>query len=65
MILLYYPRNAPPRLGRIPLSVLALGAVLEGRHDYRIVDGNVDHRALESLAEIIGNKQVASFSACR
>jgi len=53
MILLYYPCNTPPRLGRLPMSVLALGAVLEGRRDYRIIDGNVDRRALETLTGII------------
>jgi anaerobic magnesium-protoporphyrin IX monomethyl ester cyclase len=53
MILLYYPRNAPRGLGRIPLSVLALGAVLDGRFPWRIVDGNVDAHPLETLDELI------------
>jgi radical SAM superfamily enzyme YgiQ (UPF0313 family) len=53
MILLYYPRNAARGLGRLPLSVLALGAVLEGRSAYRIVDGNVEARPLETLTALI------------
>lgn len=53
MILLYYPRNAPRGSGRLPLSLLALGAVLEGRMPYRIVDGNVDPRPLETLTALI------------
>jgi anaerobic magnesium-protoporphyrin IX monomethyl ester cyclase len=53
MILLFYPRNAPAGLGRLPLSVLALGAVLEGSTRYRIVDGNVDPRPLDTLRALI------------
>ncbi len=49
MVLLYYPQNTPPRLGRLPMSVLALGAVLEGSYDYRVIDGNVDRSALETI----------------
>ncbi|HEX4963597.1 MAG TPA: radical SAM protein [Thermoanaerobaculia bacterium] len=41
-VLLVNPRMCPPKAVRMPLSLLALGAVLEGEHDYRIVDGNVD-----------------------
>ncbi len=31
---------------RLPLSLLALGAALEGRHDYQVIDGNVDDDAI-------------------
>jgi hypothetical protein len=31
-----------PRNARLPLSLLSLGAVLEGKYQYRIVDGNLD-----------------------
>ena len=41
-VLLVNPRMCPPRAVRMPLSLLALGAVLEEGYDYRIVDGNVD-----------------------
>ena len=41
-VLLINPRMCPPKAVRMPLSLLALGAALEGRHEYRIVDGNVD-----------------------
>lgn len=53
MVILYYPRNTPRGQGRVPLSLLALGAVLEGRFPYLIVDGNVDPRPLNSLTRII------------
>ncbi len=42
-------------MGRLPLSLLALGAVLEGRFEYCIVDGNVDRSPLGKLADIIQN----------
>ena len=42
---------------RLPLSLLALGAVLEGRYEYRLIDGNVDpdpvHTALDALADVL------------
>ena len=54
-VLLVNPEMCPPSAIRLPLSLLALGAVLEGRHEYRIVDGNVDPDArgtvLSSIAE--------------
>jgi anaerobic magnesium-protoporphyrin IX monomethyl ester cyclase len=53
MILLYHPRATKPRNRRFPLSVLALAAVLEGREDYKIIDGNVDANATETLLAII------------
>lgn len=42
MILLVNPRITRPKNRRFPLSVLALGAVLEGSEDYCIVDGNLE-----------------------
>ncbi len=42
MIILFNPRATRPRNRRLPLAVLAIAAVLEGREDYEIVDGNVD-----------------------
>jgi anaerobic magnesium-protoporphyrin IX monomethyl ester cyclase len=42
MIILFHPRSTKPKNRRMPLSVLYLGAVLEGREEYQIVDGNVD-----------------------
>jgi radical SAM superfamily enzyme YgiQ (UPF0313 family) len=42
MILLFHPRATKPKNRRLPLSVLHLAAVLEGREEYEIVDGNAD-----------------------
>ncbi len=42
MIILLHPRSTRPKNRRFPLSVLSLAAVLEGREDYVIIDGNAD-----------------------
>jgi anaerobic magnesium-protoporphyrin IX monomethyl ester cyclase len=42
MIVLLHPRSTRPQNRRFPLAVLSLGAMLEGREDYVIVDGNLD-----------------------
>jgi radical SAM superfamily enzyme YgiQ (UPF0313 family) len=41
-VLLLNPRMSPQGKARIPLSLLNLGAVLEGRRPWRILDGNVE-----------------------
>jgi anaerobic magnesium-protoporphyrin IX monomethyl ester cyclase len=48
-VLLVNPRMCPPKAVRMPLSLLALGAALEGEHEYRIVDGNLDPDAVGSV----------------
>ncbi|HLV82061.1 MAG TPA: radical SAM protein [Chthonomonadaceae bacterium] len=54
-VLLINPRACSPKSMRLPLSLLALGAVLEGRCDYQILDGNIvpdlERTALEALAQ--------------
>ncbi len=52
-VILYYPRNADRRLSRLPLSVLALGAVLETKYQYHIVDGNIDPDPLSTIRSLI------------
>jgi radical SAM superfamily enzyme YgiQ (UPF0313 family) len=52
-VLLYNPLSNASRKKMLPMSLLALGAVLEGQHDYRIVDGNCESDPLRRLrAEI-------------
>src|SRR5215813_3315244 len=79
MILLYHPRATKPRNRRFPLSVLALAAVLEGREDYKIIDGNADANATETLLAVIqaepvellavsvmpGPQMVAAIETCK
>lgn len=52
-LLLYNPRSSRQRTPVLPMSLLALGAVLEERHDYVIVDGNLDRRPLETLDALV------------
>ena len=42
MLILYNPKSNPTGKAILPMSLLALGAKLEGRCDYRIVDGNLE-----------------------
>ena len=60
MILLFNPRSARWK-HRLPLSLLSLGAVLEGRYDYEIVDGNFETNAEETLSRIIREKGIRYF----
>lgn len=53
MILLYNPPSSASRKPVLPMSLLALGAVLEGQHDYRIVDGNLEPDPLSVLDQAI------------
>jgi radical SAM superfamily enzyme YgiQ (UPF0313 family) len=41
MIVLFNPLSTTPGKQPLPLSILSLAAVLEGRHDWTLVDGNV------------------------
>ena len=52
MILLYNPRAAEFRW-RLPISVMSLAAVFEGKYDWKIVDGNLDTDAGNTLIRTI------------
>jgi radical SAM superfamily enzyme YgiQ (UPF0313 family) len=58
MIILLNPRATRPRNCRLPLSVLALAAVLEEREEYSIVDGNVDSDPVATLLRLIDENRV-------
>ncbi|HVG08765.1 MAG TPA: radical SAM protein [Thermoanaerobaculia bacterium] len=57
-VILVNPRMCSPRSVRLPLSLLALGAVLE-RYDWHIVDGNVDPDAAGTLLRLLDEKPSA------
>ena len=57
MILLFNPKSARWK-HRVPLSLLSLAAVLEGRYDYEIVDGNIEANAEEKLGATISEKGI-------
>jgi anaerobic magnesium-protoporphyrin IX monomethyl ester cyclase len=55
LILFYNPKVAKPGYHRLPHSLLQLGALLDGRYSYAIVDGNLDQerdRAAEIIDEV-------------
>ena len=58
MIILFNPRATKPRNRRFPLSVMALGAVLEGREDYKIVDGNLDENPTQTILDLVRQNNV-------
>ena len=58
MIVLLNPRATRPRNRRLPLAVLALAAVLEGREEYEIVDGNLDENPTKIILDLIDRHHV-------
>ena len=58
MIVLFNPRATRPRNCRLPLSILALAAALEGREKYEIVDGNLDNDATGKILQLIDQHNV-------
>jgi pyruvate-formate lyase-activating enzyme len=79
MILFFNPRATRPKNRRYPLSILALGAMIEGKEDYAIVDGNleadpraaIDRIMREHPARVLavtvmpGPQMVAAIPVCR
>ncbi|HUY99986.1 MAG TPA: cobalamin-dependent protein [Thermomicrobiaceae bacterium] len=49
MIILYNPPSNARHKPVLPMSLLAVGAVLEGRHDYLIIDGNLEPDPLGAI----------------
>ena len=58
MIVLFNPRATKPRNRRLPLSILALAAVLEGREEYRIFDDNLDDDATAQMLTLLSEHDV-------
>lgn len=61
MIVLYNPKVTKPRNRRLPLSVLAIAAVLEGKKEYEIVDGNLDPNPTATIAKLIEVRSVEAL----
>jgi len=53
MILFYNPKATKPRNRRFPLSILSIAAMMEGKEEYAIVDGNLDPSPTETLVALI------------
>jgi len=58
MIILFHPRATKPRNCRLPLAILALAAVLEGREEYEIVDGNLEDNPVSVILDLIDHHEV-------
>lgn len=58
MIILLHPRSTKPKNRRFPLAVLSLGAVLDGKEEYVIVDGNADPQPQATLDKIVAQQRV-------
>lgn len=52
-IVLYNPPSNARRKPVLPMSLLAVGGQLEGKYDYRIVDGNLERDPIEALDRAI------------
>jgi anaerobic magnesium-protoporphyrin IX monomethyl ester cyclase len=79
MIILVNPRATKPKNRRFPLAILSIAAVLEGKEEFAIVDGNldkhpdrtidriVDEHGVELLALTVmpGPQMAASIPICR
>jgi radical SAM superfamily enzyme YgiQ (UPF0313 family) len=52
VIVLLHPRATSPRSRRFPLSILSIAAIIEGKEDYAIVDGNLVQDPMRLLMEI-------------
>ena len=62
MIIILHPRATKPKNRRFPLAALAIAAVLEGKEEYVIVDGNVDlqpERTLDRIMRETGAEMLA------
>src|SRR5215469_13247746 len=63
MIVFYNPKATKPKNRRFPLSILSLAAVVEGREDYVIVDGNLDPHPTETILSLIKSHPVELLAA--
>jgi radical SAM superfamily enzyme YgiQ (UPF0313 family) len=61
MLILYNPTSANPRQAPLPMSLLSLGAVLEGQYEYEIVDGNFLSDPATELLRILQEKKASAL----
>src|SRR5579884_4012751 len=79
MIVLLHPKAVKPHNRRFPLAILSIAAVMEGREEYTIIDGNLEtapaaklestaaEHSIELLAVSVmpGPQMVAAIELCR
>ncbi|HXP48828.1 MAG TPA: radical SAM protein [Bacteroidia bacterium] len=61
-VLLFNPRSAEHK-ARIPNSVLAIAASIEGRYDYVIVDGNLERDPLTKILDYLAKGDIKYFAS--
>ena len=57
MIILLNPQSAK-YVFRVPNTILTLGAFLEGKYDYELLDENLDRNIIGTISKLIKEKQV-------
>lgn len=57
MIVLYNPPSSANRKPVLPMSLLALGAVLEGQYDYCVIDGNLDDDPVSAIKIVLAQSE--------
>lgn len=63
MLILYNPRAAEHK-ARIPMSLAALAAVLEGNREYLVVDGNIDGDPVSTIAAAFDGTSGPHYLLC-
>jgi radical SAM superfamily enzyme YgiQ (UPF0313 family) len=61
MLILYNPVSTHPGKAPLPISLLSLGAVLEEKYDYEIVDGNLLADPETELLQILQDRQATAL----
>ena len=61
MLILYNPVSTSPGKTVMPMSLLSLGAVLEGKYPYQIVDGNLINNHADTLIELLKSNRAAAL----
>src|SRR5690606_28039131 len=56
-VILYNPQSSAGRKPILPLALLAVGAVLDEKYEYCIVDGNLEADPVLMLSELIKNSE--------
>src|SRR5947209_18362800 len=62
MIVLLHPRTGRPANRRFPLAILSIAAVLEGKEEYTIVDGNLDSHPDVTLARLFDTQPIEAVA---
>ena len=62
-IILFNPRSSAGRTPVLPMSLLAIGAVLEGKFPYVIIDGNLIDDAAAAIEEQINGEAASTVLA--